>query len=295
MPSDKRTEVVKTDSEAMKSMAVLLTVHNRKNQTLACLEHLNAQTLPTWINVDVYMVNDGCTDGTEQAVKEHFPFVNIILGDGSLYWNRGMWKAWDVASKKADYDYYLWLNDDTDLFPYAISSLLTQSALNDDKAIIVGATQNERGDTLTYGGRIGEHIVPCDGKSHAINHFNGNIVLVPHYVYTILGNLDYYYRHSKGDIDYGIRAKKTGIKMYQYGAVLGRCERHSTIDGWCNPDIPFCKRWQLMHQPNGMPPKEIFHLEKQINVFVALFHYITTYIHCLCPQLWARRIVSPSK
>lgn len=278
----------------MSCIAVLITVHNRCAKTLAALGNLVAQKLPKGVQFDVYMVNDGCTDGTEQAVKSQYPFVNIIQGDGSLYWNRGMWTAWDVAAKTKDYDYYLWLNDDTNLFPDAINSLMTLSTKNDNKAIIVGATQNKQGDMLTYGGRVGNMVPPCDGASHEVEWFNGNIVLVPQSVFHSLGNLDYYYRHSKGDVDYGIRALKTGIKIYQCGHVLGVCEAHATIDGWCNPEIPLRKRWQLMHQPNGMLPNEIFHLEKQTNVFVASFHYLTTYIRCLYPQLWMSRVAHQS-
>lgn len=273
----------------MGHIAALLTVHNRKDQTLACLNSLLAQVIPASIELVVYLVSDGCTDGTEEAVGEEFPQVNIIKGDGSLYWNRGMWTAWDVASKTKDYDYYLWLNDDTDLLPDAIKSLLTISASNVDNAIVVGATQDVIGDKLTYGGHIGNQISPCDGCNRDVEWFNGNIVLIPQAVYRKLGNLDYYYRHSKGDVDYGIRAKKTGIKMVQCGTVLGVCEAHPTMDGWCNPDLPFRKRWRLMHLPNGMPPNEIFHLEKQTNVAKALFHYGTVYIRCIFPHMWMRR------
>ena len=274
----------------MGHIATLLTVHNRRDQTLACLNRLFAQDVPAGMELDVYLVNDGCTDGTEEAVGQQFPHVNIIQGDGSLYWNRGMWTAWNVASKAKNYNYYLWLNDDTDLLPDAINQLLTLSAIHAGKAIVVGATQNGQGDKLTYGGHIGNQISPCDGHSCEVEWFNGNIVLIPQPVFLRLGNLDYYYRHSKGDVDYGMRAKRAGIKMVQCGTVLGVCEAHATMDGWCNPGVPFRKRWKLMHLPNGMPPKEIFHLEKQTNVPKALFHYATVYIRCMFPRMWVRRI-----
>ncbi len=274
----------------MRHIAALLTVHNRRDHTLACLDSLFAQVVPVGMELVVYLVNDGCTDGTEKAVGERYPHVNIIQGDGSLYWNRGMWTAWNVAAKTKDYDYYLWLNDDTDLLPEAINSLLTLSSANADMAIVVGATQNKQGNKLTYGGHIGNQIPPCDGCCREVEWFNGNIVLIPQTVFKRLGNLDYYYRHSKGDVDYGVRAKKAGIKTVQCGAVLGVCEAHATMDGWCNPDIPFRKRWKLMLLPNGMPPNEIFHLEKQTNLPKALFHYATVYIRCLFPQMWMRHV-----
>lgn len=274
----------------MRHIAALLTVHNRCVQTISCLKNLYAQDISDLIQLDVFLVDDGCTDGTAEAVGERFPQVYIIQGDGSLYWNRGMHLAWKVAAAAREYDYYLWLNDDTDLFPDAINSLLRLSAKHADKAIVVGATQNKQGDKLTYGGHIDNQISSCDGCNRETDWFNGNIVLIPQIVYRKLGNLDYYYRHSKGDVDYGIRAKKAGIKMIQCGTVLGVCEAHATMDGWCNPDIPFRKRWKMMHLPNGMPPNEIFHLEKQTNIPKAMFHYVTVYLRCMFPQLWLKRV-----
>lgn len=281
-------EVCEEQIFPMKRIATLITVYNRCPQTLACLAKLYAQSIPDSVQLDVYMVDDGSTDGTSESVAAQFPQVRIIQADGSLYWNRGMYSAWEIAAKHFCYDYYLWLNDDTELLPNAINALLTLSADCYDEAIIVGATRSTEGDKLTYGGRINKRIAPCNGAAHEVERFNGNIVLVPNAVYNVLGNLDYYYRHSKGDIDYGIRARKAGIKIYQCGDVLGICDAHATADGWCNPDIPFSKRWRLMHMPNGMPPHEIFHLEKQENVIMAAIHFCTVYLRCLFPQLWKK-------
>lgn len=275
----------------MKYIAALLTVHNRCKLTLACLNKLYAQDIPEDSLLDVYLVDDGSTDGTAQEVANQYPQAHIISADGSLYWNRGMHRAWEVAAYNRNYDYYLWLNDDTDLLTNALVSLMALSTQNSDNAIIVGATCNKQGDQLTYGGRVGKQIAPCDGNSHEVERFNGNIVWVPQAVYHVLGNLDYYYRHSKGDIDYGIRARKQGIKIFQCGDVLGICDAHEHIDNWCNPAIPFRKRWHLMHMPNGMPPCETFHLEKQVNLLMACVHFCTIYIRCMFPQIWLKRAV----
>ena len=112
-------------------------------------------------------------------------------------------------------------------------------------------------------------------------------MLVPADVYHKLGNLDYYFTHSKGDFDYGMRARKAGIGIYQCGKALGECDLHERIDRWCDPEVPFRKRWALLNRPNGMPPKETFHLEKRyFGVGIAMFHYITIVTRCLVPQLW---------
>lgn len=273
----------------LQKIAVLLTVFNRKIKTLECLKRLYAQLPLNGYQVDVYLTNDGCTDGTPEAVKKQFPYVHIINGSGNLFWNRGMYTAWKEASKK-NYDFYLWLNDDTYVYPKMLRSLLNASSVKDDKAIIIGATQSLDGEKITYGGRLSNGNIPTpNGKLKPISHFNGNIVLVTRYVYNKLGNLDYYFTHSKGDFDYGLRASKAGIEMYQVGECLGECDLHETLDKWCNPKVPFVQRWKMLYRPNGMPPKETFHLEKKHRgLIIAIFHYITIHIRCLLPSLWIK-------
>ena len=67
------------------NIAVLLTVHDRKNKTLRCLENLYKQVLPNYLRLDIYLTDDGCTDGTPEAIKRQFPKVHIIKGDGNLF------------------------------------------------------------------------------------------------------------------------------------------------------------------------------------------------------------------
>lgn len=272
----------------MKKIAVLLTVFNRRNDTLRCLANLRKLQSPPSCSIDVYLTNDGCTDGTPEAVRKLYPEVHIIDGDGTLFWNRGMYTAWEVASKN-DYDFYLWLNDDTFTYPYMLEELLCLSEEKCNKAIIVGITETANKEKPSYGGRVRDGKIPIPmGEPVEVSYFNGNIVLVPRHVFKILGNLDFYYTHSKGDFDYGIRAQKAGVKMYQTGKYLGVCDLHPRIDKWCDPEIPFKKRWQLMLRPNGMPPKETFHLEKQISIIMASIHYMTIILRCIFPSLWVK-------
>jgi GT2 family glycosyltransferase len=275
----------------MKTIAVLLTVFNRKDKTLQSLERLYNLLPLDGYQVDVYLTNDGCTDGTPEEVAEQFPQVKIIHTKGDLFWNRGMWTAWDTAAKAKDYDFYLWLNDDTFVYDNMLKVLIEAALETKEKAIIVGATESTDHSEITYGGRLKDGKIPTpNGRLVKVNHFNGNIVLIPQAVYQALGNLDPYFTHSKGDFDYGLRAKKVGVDIYQAGEVLGECDAHPTLDKWCNPDVPFAQRWKMLKRPNGMPPKETFHLEKRhVGLVTACLHYVTIYVRCLCPKLWNNR------
>ncbi len=274
--------------EKSASVAVLITVHNRKEDTLTCLSGLYSQERKSGYSLSVYMTDDGCTDGTAEAVRARFPEVNIVPGDGNLFWNRGMYAAWEAAARARDYDFYLWLNDDTFVRSNLLQVLIRAAEETGGQAIIVGATENTGHTALTYGGRVHAFGIPKpDGRLVPVDYFNGNIVLVPRAVYCVLGNLDRYFTHSMGDFDYGMRAGEAGIGMYQAGEVLGECDAHPTLDRWCNPDVPLRLRWKMLYRPNGMPPREMFHFDRRHNgLALACFHYVTVHVRCLLPKLW---------
>ena len=74
----------------MKYIAVLLTVHNRKECTEKALSHLFQSKMPNDVTLDVYLTDDGCTDGTAEMIQQEYPSVRVVKGDGNLYWNRGV-------------------------------------------------------------------------------------------------------------------------------------------------------------------------------------------------------------
>lgn len=68
------------------SIAVLITCFNRKKTTLKCLEHLFNTNNTYYMTLDVYLVDDASSDGTTRAVEENYPGIQIIQGNGSLFW-----------------------------------------------------------------------------------------------------------------------------------------------------------------------------------------------------------------
>ena len=105
----------------MKSIAALMTCHNRKKKTLRCLTALQEGWEKTGErpSVSVFLTDDGCTDGTSDAIRAqsfHFP-VHILPGSGDLFWNGGMINSWKAALAEGGFDGYLWLNDDTYALP----------------------------------------------------------------------------------------------------------------------------------------------------------------------------------
>ena len=272
----------------MKKIAVIITVFNRKNKTLNCLKNLFKQQLPNNWTIEVFLVNDGCTDGTPEAIQQFFPEVNIILGTGELFWNRGMHLAWDTASKKDDYDFYLWLNDDTYLYKDALKMLIESSKLKNNQSIIGGAVQSTNTGEMTYGGLINNKLSLPNGKLQECDTLHGNFIIVPRYVFQHVGNLDYHFRHAIGDLDYGLRAKKLGIKSFIAPDFVGSCEANETLPKWCLSETPLLDRFRILYSPLGYAePIPFFIYEKRhFGLLTALKHFFSINLRALLPKLW---------
>lgn len=273
----------------MNRIAVLLTCHNRREKTLYCLQHLFSCDLPDNYTLNVFLVDDGSTDETAKHVKERFPMVTIITGDGNLFWNRGMYLAWKTASKEKDFEFYLWLNDDTYLFKSALRVMLSASGSSENKAIIVAATCSQKTGKLTYSGfRDNGEMIHPNNELQETATFNGNLVLIPKYVYQKVGNLDPYFHHSIGDMDYGKRAQSKGIKSYIAPIFLAYCEEHDTSPKWCLKELDFHERIQSLYSPLGnCHPLYFFHYEfRHFGILIAIKHFLSIHLRVAFPSLW---------
>ena len=273
-----------------KKIAILITVFNRKDKTLKCLNDLYLQQgINRDYSIEVYLTNDGCTDGTPEEITRRYPEVHIINGDGSLFWNRGMYTAW-VEAAKQDYDFYLWLNDDTFLYADCISRLLAQSSVIEDRGIIVGSTcATMDKNKITYGGFDENGLITELSKPHQTKAINGNIVLISKNAYKQLGTNDPYFRHSLGDTDYGLRARENGIPCITGVGVFGECDQHEKLTTWMDPSQSFNKRWVNFMSPTGNNPFEFFYFKrKHFGVINACFTFISNWVHFFLPWVWCK-------
>ena len=275
------------------NIAVLLTCHNRREKTLSCLQSLFGATMPEGYKTEVFLVDDGSTDGTGEAVEKCFPQVTVIQGDGNLYWNKGMNLAWKNAVETFDYDFYLWLNDDVILKNESIEVLLKDfRTAGADNVIIAGVCQSANG-MVTYGGynSLAKKIeLTPNGEIQQCEYFNGNVVLVPSAVFKRVGFLDPIFHHGQGDFDYGLKAKKSGIQSFVSSSFVGECERNKELPRWCNPRYPLLVRVKSFKSPLGGRPGSTFIFQRKYIGFVpALFHYVTIHMRLIFPSLWKKK------
>jgi GT2 family glycosyltransferase len=248
-------------------IAVALACFNRREVTLTSLRLLFAQQLPKNAEVTAFLLDAGSSDGTAEGVRSEFPQVRLLRGDSNLFWNAGMRVAYGEALRQ-DFDHYIWLNDDTHLYPDAVSRLLVTYhdliAQGKQSPIITGCTQDPESHVLTYGGVVRSspfypfryrHVVPGE-KALPCHTINGNIVLIPREAATRTGNLSKAFTHSMGDHDYGLRARKVGCSLWVAPGYMGTCSRNDIMGTWQDETLAFRERWRKLNGPKGMPPRE---------------------------------------
>lgn len=274
----------------MKNISVLITVFNRKEKTMFSLKQLYASF--DYFNQDkafklqVYLTDDGSTDGTAEAVKINYPEVIILNGNGNLFWNRGMINSWQEAAKYNP-DFYLWLNDDTHLNKEAFNILFKgYDTLNDKKAILVGATKSKVDDAVTYSAEKDYKKLKPNNQLQLCDTFNGNFVFIPNSVYNKIGMLDSYYAHSLGDFAYGWKATRSNIKSYLLSDYIGYCEPNVGVKACFDANVPLVKRLKNLYSPLGCNPKEFFHFDyNYFGLTQALKHYLSIHLKTFFPKL----------
>ena len=100
-------------------VSIVVPSYNRKDDLLECLQSIQDNGYP---NLEVVVALNGCTDGSEEAVKTRFPQFKMISAKEGL----GSAKATNFGIKHVsrNSDYLFLLDDDTVLEKRAISELV---------------------------------------------------------------------------------------------------------------------------------------------------------------------------
>lgn len=225
------------------TLAILLTCHNRETETISCLSDLfkslssfNSGNGEIHFLSSVFLTDDGCIDRTSEKVLATFPQydISILKGNGQLFWAGGMRLAWNEALKRK-FDFYLLLNDDTNVKMTLFEKLLYTHLYSQQKykkeGIYVGTTSASNDPLMiTYGGNVFtnkflakyERLMPSD-KPQKCDMANANILMVPSSVVDKIGILHCEFRHGIADFDYTLSANSKNIPVLVAPGICGVC------------------------------------------------------------------------
>lgn len=224
-------------------IAAILTVHNRREKSVTCLKHLFA-AIDTFnqkekkIEVSVFLTDDGCTDGTADAIRDALPNkdIHILKGNGNLFWAGGMRLAWQTAIDSGTaWNYFLLLNDDTNVRGNLFTELLGADdyglSVKGKRGISTGITcQPGNEERITYGGfnfanwTKGRKVtVKPTGKPQPVDLVSGNILFVHKGVVDSIGILYKGFRHDLADHDYNMTAARHNFPVMATSHICGEC------------------------------------------------------------------------
>ena len=256
----------------IKNIAVLLTCFNRKEKTLKALHKLILayNSVSEQFTLKIFLTDDGSTDGTGDAVKEKYPEAIILPGNGNLYWAGGMRNSWREALKE-DFDGYLLLNDDTDVFTNVFKELLETHKYCQKQygkgGIYLGSTYDEKTKKISYGGAkltnkftFKYHFLKPNGHFQNCELGNANIMLVTNEVVKEIGILSEGYIHGVADYDYTLKAINKNIPVLTTPEYSGTCTDDHNDIYISFPEKTFSERLALLKNPLALDFKSNFNL-----------------------------------
>lgn len=202
---------------------IVTPVHNRKDLTLMCLRsisRLNCEGL----EIHTIIVDDGSTDGTSEAIEREFPEVEVIKGDGNLWFTEGT-NVGMRAALKHNPDYILLINDDQ-IFDENSVKYMVETAEKYPRSVVgslllLWDTPHKlfqvapKWETFSGGWRHWYHqtIWTLPKKPFQVDLIVGNCVLVPVQAINEEGLMDSKRYPNFGDAEYTPRLRKNGWKL----------------------------------------------------------------------------------
>lgn len=199
----------------------LIPAHNNKDEVLELLGCLSRQT---YGDLRIVLVDDGSTDGTDQAVRVRFPHVTILQGDGHLWWTGANVLGVNHILRHAKRgDYVLLLNNDL-IVDDEYVSLLVRCSEKANRAV-VGSTTVDFNDpkNLAAGIRLDRKLNATVNRdktaiesveSEDSDMLPGRGTLVPIEVFQKVGNFNQRrLPHYGADYEFMVRARRAGFRL----------------------------------------------------------------------------------
>jgi GT2 family glycosyltransferase len=271
------------------NIVVLIPIHNGVDSTISGLDSLYKSIAYSRSNIKirVLIIDDGSTDESCKMIKKYFQDVEIIQGDGTLWWTGAIEEGSRYAFYRMKASHILLWNNDIQPHQLYMQNLIKIiHSLSDQYRIICSTIMYKENPQVVYsmGGRIDKKtgafsilnknmsIDSVDESIYNVDYFGGMGTCISKEIYETVGQFDRInFPHYKGDYDYAMRAGKLGIKMNAHRILQIWNDKKSsgitpsTLIGmlkmYFNEKSPFyIKRNLLFYKKHEFPPSAYINL-----------------------------------
>jgi GT2 family glycosyltransferase len=213
-------------------ITAVIPIHNGLPNIIDCINSLKLQRCDDF-DLRIIVVDDGSTDNSSDEICKGFRGIEIITGNGNLWWTgaiaAGSRKALDDGA-----DYVFWINHDDILETTALKNLLEFSERHRNVISACGVSYNNTSERILCGYSL--HYLKWYAKPQIIQLSNfllpsfvlrcdlngGHGILIPKSLFAqdkaiIRPNI---FPHYFGDFDFYFQARKLGYYPYIVGNAL---------------------------------------------------------------------------
>lgn len=244
----------------MIKVEVVTPVYNRREETLQCLRSIGRSNL-TGVNLHVIVVDDGSTDGTAEAIRSAFPEVEIVEGDGNLWYTAGTNRGLSAALRH-DPKYILAINNDQ-IFDENCIRKMIECAERHPRTVVGSLLLNWETPhrlfqvsprfELWSGGFRHWHkqtVWTVPDKAWEVELIVGNCILYPTAAVREVGLMDEKNLVQYGDAEYTPRMRRKGWRLLIEPKARAFCKPNDLVTGFRSLSSSD-KLKQLLFQPTG--------------------------------------------
>lgn len=275
-------------------LSIVIVNYNTERLLKACIESIYRET--NGIPFDIWVVDNNSHDDSIQMIKNYFPKVNLIENKKNI----GFSKANNMVISRSKSDYVLLLNPDTFVLQDAIEKMVRFmdrnpevgisgcKVLNKDGMLQLACRRSIPSPRVAFYRLTGLSKLFSNSKTmakynltyldpdepHEVDAVSGAFLMIRRKVVDSIGALDERFFMYGEELDFCLRAKKTGWKvMYYPGAEIIHYKGESTKSNSRKATLEFYRAMYLFHKK---------HFAKKYSPITNFIIYTGIFLKAIC-------------
>ena len=204
-------------------ICILVLNWNGADDTIECVQSLEEVT---YTNAEIVVIDNGSTDDSVQRIQKQFGEVELIELESNLFFGGGNNAGLDWVQSH-DFDYVVFLNNDTTVEPDFLEPLLAGFEYSQGIGMVAPLMcYSATPDIIWYGGgivnlwtgvvehlHIRKNVSVLETKPMITDYITGCCLMMPTKLAVELGGFDLSFKMYGEDVDLSLRTKAAGYEL----------------------------------------------------------------------------------